>query len=208
MIQKFSNRVLDGLGREYGVIGSVSRTDSLDIAPPVLVHDVSENVRATSWIPVAATLTAAGAALSEVFIVVTRAQFLETATVDGILDLLRLFPGEVDIWPFAAQASVTALTAADYESGAVGVRMAQSPGQTSVIVPLQAFLSPFPQGVLVSGAPQPIAPILPYFLPFLLSDHGPSAFLGVVRSGAGGGAVVQMNVHCYVGPKGSIPPGV
>jgi len=214
MIQKFSNRVLDGLGREYGVIGSISRTDSLEISPPVLVHDVSENVRAMSWIPVAAQIDIDTLALSSsVWEELTRAQFLATAPVAAVLALLRLAPAEVDIWPFHWHGSVTAATAANFASAAVGVRMAQAPAETSIVVPLAVYAVADPSGVLIEGSVQPLAEYvydqkMERPRPFLLSDHGPSAFLGKATSDAGGGTVVSLMVHCYIGPKGSIPPGV
>jgi len=216
-VQKFANRALDGLSREYGIVGPISRTDGLDIAPPVLVHDVSENARAAAWM--ACSLPGTGLVLdtvagsATVFAEVTRAAALDADPAGQILDLLRLQPSEAAIWPFGWSAMATAASAANVDGATIGVRMPQAPGGTGLVVTLMEYGNARPVS-LTSGGIIELEPLddIAYWgqqsRPFLLGDQGASGFLARLTSTAGGQAVVQFFVHCYLGPKGSIPPGV
>ena len=212
-IQSFSNRVLDGIGREYGVIGNISRTDKLDISPPVLVHDASENARATSWIPCSLPgtgLLLTAAATTTVFAEVTRADALAANPAASVLDLLRLAPGEVDIWVFGWSAVATAASAANVSGAALGVRMPQTQGGAGLVVELQEYGTV--RVSLTSGGVQELEPlddiafVMQMAKPFHLADHGASGFLARLTAGAGGEAVVEFFFHCLLGPKGSLPP--
>lgn len=51
MIQRFTSRCLEALGNLYGIIGGQNKVDQIDMAPLVLVHDVSREAELNQNLP-------------------------------------------------------------------------------------------------------------------------------------------------------------
>lgn len=212
MIQTFSRRVLDGFSRLYGVVGSVARVNAIDVAPPVLVHDVSREAHVSGgfFAPTAVTVTTAGAGVPA-FASQTRAAFLATAEVANMLQQSGLEATNVDTWIYHVAGNVTAATAADFSRLRAGVNLGTLSG-SGAIYTLKRFTTI--DNAIVSGGLQFLRTELGdnpcghghFTFPIFWPDDTTSALLAEAEDDTTGAIVTNALFHIWVGPKGCPPP--
>jgi len=209
----FSNRVLEVLGRLYGIVGSIGRTSHIDVGPPILVHDVSREVEAAQGFRAAAlvTVTTAGAGVA-VFATTTRDAFLAAQAQQ--LSELRLAIGEVDVWVLGCTGLLTVADAGDFGFLTLGLNQGDLSGGTTL--PLATFESATAGatralvngGLLELSNSDGAALYGPVSLPALLPDFPGSVFAATGADDAGGAMTAFGVFHCWVCAKGTFPPGL
>lgn len=212
MIRKFYNRALDALDRIYGIEGGISRVDLIGLDPVQLVHDVSREAEAAmGFVGNAALIFAATDGLGNPsYGSLTRDAFLAQADVRNELATRGLDPSEVDVWVLGLMGVLSTATAANFAAARQGVRVGSQTGG-GVIYPLVWWTNE--DVTMVSGGvtflrtgnvPDTFGQQL---LPILVPDLPNSAFLGRVQDDGVGPVTCTMFWRCWIGPKGSFPPG-
>jgi hypothetical protein len=217
VIQPFTARVADALDRIYQIVGPVSRVDALDIAPPILVHDISREAELSAGFFVEANLTLGptDGAGTVAFASKTRNVFLADTIPAQLLSERGLTLNDVDVWIIGYYAIILAADTGDFGHLRIGVRIGTTvgSGQSRQL----ALYSGVEAQPLVSGGVHFLNTgsgagsfqgngYGDWLLPIFMADDSDSAFLLEGADDAGGAMTCSGFWPCWVGPKGAPCP--
>lgn len=207
MIQPFSRRVLDGFARLYGVVGQIGRVNAVDVAPPVLVHDVSGEAHLSGgfFTELSVTITTGGAG-ADTFGSSTRATLLANAEVASKLSESGLNAAEVDVWLIGLGGIVNTADVANFNRLRLGINQGTltGGGMISMLVRFANTEVPMVSGGVTFlrsdlGNPSPYGM---FKLPIFIPDDTTSAFLVQGTDGGAGAMTAHGLFFFWIGPKG------
>lgn len=212
-IQKFTARALDVLDRIYSIVGSISRVDAIDVAPPVLVHDVSREAEVSVgfYANASVSITTAGAG-AQTFASLTRDAFLAQTTVRALMVEKGFEPSDVDVWILSWWALVATADIGNYGTMRIGLTFGNNAGTgpSMIVQAYNQLEAPIISGgttLLRSDADFQNPAFGRFTAPCLMPDSPATAFLVVGNDDAGGAMTAGPVFRCWIGPKGCLPPG-